>query len=499
MFKHSIFDLLITLTKKEKDRLSLFVRSPYFNQGRKLKKIFNEIIKHYPSFDSSDLTKENLGRTINPSGSYKDSAMRKILHELLQLVLRFIILERFNKMKHIQDDYLLKELSYRNQEKLFEKNEKRIESELMKADNISTEYLYKLHLLEANKFNFNILNSKVLKKFKADKEIKEMYESGKYFIIYFISEILNEYVELYFIGNKFNVEFDKLLLYNFIENMNLDDIIKNFPDDDKSLFIMEIYYSMYKAFSNFDNEEYYSEYKSLLLEHINKISPDEITEHFTNLVNYCSLKNKSTFKRIEFETELMNLYEMIINNEYYITDKVKYLPNDLFRNILFLSIRIRNIQWSLNFVMKYSKKLDPKDIENMSNFSIAYLFHEQKNYGKSLDYLNEVSPDNFNYPFDKKNLRLKNYYELDYSEQIFSEIDAYRKMLGKNEILSEDRKNRHRNFLTYLEKMVKYKTGNTKIDISFQKHKLKDEDQIIFKEWLLEKIEEIENEVSKKL
>lgn len=256
---------------------------------------------------------------------------------------------------------------------------------------------------------------------------------------------------------------------------------------------------MYRAFSDFNNEEHYYKYKSLILEHIEKISSDEITEHITNLVNYCIMKNKSNTKRKVFEPERMNLYEIIIKNEYYLTDKVKYLPNDLYRNILFLSMRFRDIQWSLDFVIKYSKKLDPNDIENMSNFSIAYLFHEQKNYDKSLEYLNDVSPDNFNYPFDKKNLKLKNYYELDYSEQIFSEIDAYRKMLTKNKLFSNARKNRHRNFLSYLEKIMKYKTGNTKIDISFLKHKIKEEDQILFKEWLLEKIEEIEGKVSKKV
>ena len=144
-------------------------------------------------------------------------------------------------------------------------------------------------------------------------------------------------------------------------------------------------------------------------------------------------------------------------------------------------------------VKEYSKKLNPNHIENMFNFGNAYLHHEQKNYERSQEYSNVVSYENFNYPFDLKNLKLKNSFELDSTEHIFYEIDSYRKILRYNKMLSNERKNRHRNFLSYLEKIVQYKTGKDKIDISFLRHKLEDEDQILFKEWLMEKIEEIQN------
>ena len=52
-------------------------------------------------------------------------------------------------------------------------------------------------------------------------------------------------------------------------------------------------------------------------------------------------------------------------------------------------------------------------------------------------------------------------------------------------------------FLQFLEKIVLYKAGNEKIDIGFEKKKLKECEQVHFKDWLLEKIYEIESGVVK--
>ena len=496
MLKHPIIGLLKTFSNEEKKSLSEFMASPYFVKSRRVKELHREIIKCYPLFAQEDLSKEKLSKKLY-NGVYKELAIRKLLHELLQIVLNFLAHNKFRSADYIRDDYILKELMIRNQKKLFKKYSEKTESEFKNVKSINAEYFLNRHIFESNKFNYNILNKKVLKKLKAE-EIKEISEFGKYFILFFLTEILNENIELFFTGNEFNLEFEKLLLHKFIGNIDMDSVIKNFTEDEELIFILKIYYSMYKAFLNFDKEEYYYEYKFLLLEHINRISYDEITKHFYNLVNYCTLKNKSTFKRNEFEPELMNLYELIINNEYYTTDKVIYLPNDLFRNILFVSLRHRKFKWSYKFVKEYSRKLNPDDIENMYNYGNAYLLFEEKRYELSLDYLNRVSLENFNYKFDEKNMRLRIFFELGYFDQVPGLIHAYYENLRYSKLISKERKNRHRNFLSYLEKMVKYKTGNMKIDISFLKHKIIEEDQILYKEWLLEKIEEIEVGVPKK-
>ena len=127
----------------------------------------------------------------------------------------------------------------------------------------------------------------------------------------------------------------------------------------------------------FDNEKYYFKYKKNVLDHTEKVSLNESTEHFTNLVNYCIVKNISPKKNEKFRDELINLYDIILYNDYFITEKIKYLPNDLFRDVLFLGLKQKGFNWSLNFVMEYSKKLDPKEKEEV-------LEQHRKIWGKSI-------------------------------------------------------------------------------------------------------------------
>ena len=358
---------------------------------------------------------------------------------------------------------------------------------------INADYFYNRFIFESNKFNFSVLYSKEIQKGVALDKLTEISNCSIFLTIYFITEILNEYHLFNIVKSKFNVDCKKNYLSNIIESLNVDNIIKDFPKGNKFSFILEIYNTMYKTFRYFENDKYYFIYKDLILKHSNKLSANENNVHYFRLMNYCLLKKRSQTKRAVLKYELMSLYEIVLMNNYYKTDRVKYLSNDLFRDILFLGLNQRGFEWSYKFTKEYCNKLNPDDIENMYNYANAYLLNEQKKYELSLDYLNKVSLENFNYKFDEKNLRLKNYFELNYFDQALSLIHTYYENLRPSKVISKERKHRHRNFISYLEKIVFYKSGKLKIDIGFVKYKIKSEEQILYRDWLLKKIEEIED------
>ena len=495
MLKHPIIGLIKTFSSEEKKSLSEFIASPYFVKSRRVKELYREIIKYYPLFSDDDLSKEKLSRKLY-KGEYKELAIRKLLHELLQIVLNFLAYNRFRGADYIRDDYILKELMFRNQKKLFKKYSEKTESEFKDDKSINIEYFYNRILFEANKINFSLLYPKELQK---GKPLDEISNCSMLLTIHFVTEILNEYHLFNIIKSKFNIDNESNYLNKVIDSLNVEEIIKNFPKENKFVFILEIYNAMYKSFSNFENDNHYFAYKDIVLKHSARLGINEIYVHYFRLMNYCLSKNRSQAKRAVYNEELMSLYEIVLKNNYYRTDKVKYLSNALFKDVLFLGLKLRGFKWSYKFVKEYCRKLNPDDIENMYNYGNAYLLFEEKRYELSLEYLNKVILENFNYKFDEKNLRLRIFFELDYLDQVPGIIHAYYENLSYSKLISKERKNRHRNFLSYLEKIVKYKTGNMKIDISYLKHKLKEEDQILFKEWLLEKIEEIENGVSEKV
>lgn len=497
MYNHSLFELLKSFSKEEINKLSDFIRSPYFYKGRRLRVLYEELIQYYPLFTHENLNKKYLFKKVNGNDRYNDSTMRNLMNRLQLLVFRFLVLEKFNKMKFINEDYLLKELALKNQAGLFKKNINKIEKSLNELNKINTEYYQKRYLLESNKYNYNVLASSILKKPIAEKEFTDLSHGSLNQFLFFITEILNTYISIHSQKDKFDIKDYENPLCKFIDSIDLEKIVTDTKMVSRNFFLVEIYFSMYKAFRFFNNEKYYYEYKRLLVRNSTKLSIDENTEHFTNLINYCISKNRSTKKRKIFRPELMTIYELILKKEFYNNDKVTYLPKDLFRNVLLLAIRERDFQWILNFLRKYTPKINSRDRENMINYGYSFLYHVQGDYDKSLAHIDKVKKDNFNYQFDLNNLSLHNYFELNDFDKAFKLIHAYQESLKYNEMLSDERKTRHFNFLYYFEKILSAKSGNTRIDLDFLKYKLKKCDQILYKEWLLDKIAVIEKGVVK--
>ena len=495
MFKHTIFDLLRTFSEKEIKRFSDFLYSPYFNKSRKVIELYDELIRYYPSFKNDELTKEKLYRKLIRRGDYKDPTIRKMLHDLLQLLQKFIVQEHIRDLKFEQDEYLLKELAKRNQIKLCKMNIKRVESYINNTKCINIAFIYKQYLFEAIKYNFSVLNPSTIKIEKADEILKGALNGIMCFITHFILELLDEYLFFHYESDRYNFKYEDSYFLKFIESLNLDEISKNISNDNKYYFMIEIYNSMYKTIKDFENDENYFKYKKLILKYIKKLSSDEITVHYARLINYCISKSESSHKRKIFKPELVKIYEIILKNDYYKTDLIIYLPPELFRNVFFDGQKIYKPDWMLKYIKENVKKLHPAIQTNMCNFAYSYYYHALGDYKKSQYYIKKVSLDRYIYIYDMKNLSLQNFFELNYFEEVLSLIHNYRENLRSNKIFSEDRKLRKRNFLSYLEKIVLIKTGKSKLSIGYVKDKLRGCDQILLKEWLLEKVEELEVKV----
>jgi len=497
MFKHTIFGLLKSFSAEEKRRFSKFISSPYFNESKKLCMLYKEIMKYYPLFTHVQLTKENLFEKLNPECKFRDALMRDLLHDLQNLLLRFIVTERVNKSQSIKEDCLLKELIARNQQKLFLRSIDKIDRSESNMDGINPENLYEYYNREVNKINFNSLYSKKVKREKVEKDIDDLKNNITNFIIYFITEVIDEYLNMLFKSRRYNVACEENFICRFLDKFDIDTLVKNSQIDNKFMFMVEVYNSMYKTFRYMDDEKYYHDYKKIVLKHSNKLNHSEMTGHFAKLVNYCLLKINSMIKLKKYKTELMELYEIMLENNYYVSDKVKYLSNVLYRSILLLGLEIKKPYWNFNYIKKYSRKLNPDDIEDMRNFGYAYFYNSQGDYEKSLSYVEKIPLENFNYKFDKKNLKLKNFFELKYLNSCLNIIDAYEKQLLNSDTISEERETRHRNFFYYLKKIVLYMMDKEKIDIGFEKKKLKECEQVHFKDWLFEKIDQAERGVVK--
>jgi hypothetical protein len=215
------------------------------------------------------------------------------------------------------------------------------------------------------------------------------------------------------------------------------------------------------------------------------MSKDELSFHYFCLISYLILKGNSEPDNLEISFQLFEIYKEVLEKEYYIDNKIQYLPNSLFRAVLFLAIKLKQIEWIKNFVDEYSNRAHPRSKDNMFNYGHSYYYFLIGEHFLSLDCINKINFDYFQYKYDLKILKLKIFYELDYLEETLQNIHTYREFLRVDKLLDINTKTLHKNFLCFLEKLVFFKSTNEANDLDFIQHQLQNSDKVLYKDWLI--------------
>lgn len=492
MLDHQTIDILKTFSNEEIKSFGKFISSPYFNSNKNLIPLFELLAKFHPDFSAERLSKEYISDKLFGKGNFKDSTIRNLLSDLADASESFLMQQNFRKSAVLSFDCLLKELRNKKLHLPFLKNSEKLDEKYAKIEYVDSEYYLARHKLELNKFNFSAVNEKVLESSQAEKHLNEIYYSGLYITIHYIIEIISLYLADVYYSLHYNRSSDNGLLKQAIGFINLEglrELIKNTEHG----FIIEIYISLLKVFENTDNEEAYYNYKNLVNQNASKLDADEIWFHYNNLMNYCSIKlmKSGDYSGDKFNMELFNLHEEVLKNEYYKNKKVSYLRYEYFKEILQLGLRLKKMNWVENFIINYGPKLHKSDKDNIMNLSYTYLYYEKGDYMKSWKYLNKIKIDYFIYKYDLKNCALKIYYELGYYEEALLLIDSYKKFLNRNDLMSDSEKNRIKNFISYLYKLILYKAGQLpQKHFSTYRRRLSTAKDTISHSWILAKYEE---------
>ncbi|MBK8553223.1 MAG: hypothetical protein IPL53_20050 [Ignavibacteria bacterium] len=106
--------------------------------------------------------------------------------------------------------------------------------------------------------------------------------------------------------------------------------------------------------------------------------------------------------------------------------------------------------------------------------------------------MSKIDQDLFLFKQDLKNLMLQIYYELDHIEPAFSMVDSYKHFLSNTNEVSDSLKKFSVNYLNYYFKLLKIKSGQSKEQASYYKSRIEKEKEVVNKNWLLEKAEELD-------
>lgn len=477
MLKSKVIDILKTFSKNELRSFRDFVASPYHNSNKNVVKTLDLLRKHHPDYSSPNIRKEKLFAKLFPGKKFNDTVIRILLSDLLKLSEEFLSLHSDYSESPVDYIRLLQELRDRNLDAVYKKNYKEALDSLKNYPS-SRDKFFKMFELEVINVEYHLRKDKQL---LVSGNILNRAENLIYFMII---ELIHNAQDIIINERTYNVKYDHNILMDFLENVDLNTFIENLkPYRPKQYEVLKLHYSLLEALTDESIDEKYDEFRNVYLMNRENLSSDE-NNHFLHYLETCCLM-RSKYNAAKYRQELFFVYEIMLKTGSY-SFHTTTMTAQRFKNILISAVNLNKIDWAEEFIIKYSPLVQKEYTESMYHYGQALVKFLKKDFPGSLMELNNVKNDYIILKMDIKSWALKNYFELGYFEQALAYIDSYRHFLNKNRLITEYLKERHLNFIKFTAELIR-RAAEEKKDGQL-KDIIKNVQNVVHKEWLLEKL-----------
>ena len=496
MHHYRITEILSTFSDSDIRKFREYLNSPFFNKSEKLIKLFESLIIYHPHFNSENLRAEKFFKKVNPGLAFNISTFRNLMSDLSGAAENFMSVVNFCKKDFQKQECLRDELFKRRLGRILGTYIKKCELMFSEINIMDSEYFIDYFRFSVDVINYNQIFKPVTGTDAVTLRINLLTEHGKNLLKYFAKEICRIYDNLNIMKKTYDINEEDNIVLSMLRTIDFGKFLAMLSENsgnEKESLIFRLHHANFLAFSNMDNTKYYFDYKNLILSNAALLGI-EIRLHTINLIRYCMLKKKSVKSgdNFCFEKERFEIYNFILENNYYKSDVSTDIPVELFRTVLLLSLELKKYSWAYKFIRKYKSEILPDKRENMYHFGCSeYYFHRGK-FAEALKSINKIKPDHFMLKIDMRNLMLRSYYELGLFDNALSLIDSYRHFLSNEKTLSASEKKLNKNFVNTVYKMIKYRISFCKSVKDLPEFDLSIE--LPHKEWIKEKVTELNRE-----
>lgn len=484
MHKSKSVQLLSTFSNEEIKRFGDFIRSPYFNKNSRVIKLFDELKKDHPDFTSKSVSKEKLYGKLFKGKSYNDQVIKNLNTELFKLEREFLAHDMLNKDQFERSFMLLTNLNSRNAELLFEKEAEAIENAARENRSKIKDIHLLLNRIEEEKFTNHLINN------RQSEASEHILKSGEYLILYFMKNILRLTINQRINEFSFNTVPDFNLPAEFINKLDIEKLL-DLMDKNKIEHTIHIRLLYYSLLCNFDvkDTEIYLKFKSLLFQSISSFTKSEF-HHLLHMLESI-IAQKINSGMTEYYRDLFETYDYELKHDVYKPQKDSPLTVMKFRNIYLSALKAGQFEWAENFIHNYREELQKKDRQSIVELSLAQLNFEKQNFGATLEHLQKVRTSQIFYKVDVKILSMMALYELSHFETALALIESFKKMLIINKTLTEQYREKNKNFSTLLSSLIKAKIDNSNGSKEQLLKKIEESGQTANKRWLINKANEL--------
>ena len=456
-------ELIDVLSSGEVKLFRNYLDSKLIHSSEIMSKLFELLLA------DASISKENVFRKLLGNEKYNDKKIRYLFSELTAHLEKFITLIEFEKDTEEFSLFKQKSLSIRSAHKAysFAMQNSPVKSEKANA----TSYLNTFRSIEiANEFDSKHLSR--LSQLNYSSLLNNLD-------LFYFTRKLQLQCELINLKNVLNKEHDVVLIDPICEYLKANRFL-NSP-------LVEVYYNILITLNSTesDSETSFSKILVLTQEHQSILSIEDLKNIYQYEKNFCIRrinKGEDNYRHI-----LFNLYKTILANKRIMNHE--YFSQWEFKNIVTLGLRLKEGEWTKNFISKYINFLPPSERKNALTYNTAMLYYYNKSYKFVLKYLQEVEFTDLYYQLDSKSILLKVYFETDEQEALLHHIAAFKVFLSRNKNISSYQLTIYKNFIRYSLKIFRAGTNTGKLNIL--KKEIASSSNISDRNWLLERINEV--------
>lgn len=470
MHNNKLITILKYFNKTDLNQFHKYIVSPYFNKSKQLIQFYEIILKGIHSPKVTLLEKENVWKKLFKDQKYNDVRFRKLNSDLLKMIEGFLSQQIYDNNKLQKSANLIQSIGNKGIKKLYTTAIRNSKSIINKHPYEDSEFYFEQYLIQKNYFEITQHEFKNSIRHNLD-------EIDHFLTVFFLIEKLRSYC---------NVLSQKTpnIKYNVVFSNEILGLAKKYKDKFPAI---SIYYQIYLTYVEGENENHYFKLKQLLKDFGQKFHSVEARTLYDSSINYCIGKNNQG--HTHFLQELFELYQDYLKKE------AIYVEGELhpfhFKNIVHVSLRLKNFDWTESFIHSNKKRLPESSRENAVTFNLARLFYYKKDYEKVISLLQTVEYEDIVYSLSSKSLLIATYYESDEIEPLYSLLESFRAYLNRRNDIPESWKRSRRNLIKFTKKLIRIVPGDQKA-IDKIKTEMEESDNIADVKWLKERIAELE-------
>jgi len=240
---------------------------------------------------------------------------------------------------------------------------------------------------------------------------------------------------------------------------------------------IKMYFTVYQMLANKDDESYFRRLKVLMNESREIVNRFDLKEIYLLAINYCARKIR--FGQLEYAPEALHLYQVGIDKK--ILFDGAYLSPWTFTNVVKLSLKQKQYDWSEQFIKQHEGFLPLKFRENCMHYNLSELYYGTQKHQLAQQHLLQVAHSDLHYYLGARLLLAKIYFETYEEEALRSLLASFSIFLKRNKQISKPIKEHYLNFCKLLSQIVKSKKHRKDL-IAMQ---IKTTKLLADKEWLL--------------